>query len=247
MTSTQVTDQLFSVLKGISIQKPLPADDELLAFKDLSLSDAEPEQTGTERENAEIHSELLKVAAFMAGSKSLTTEQADEALGRVEEWLISKKKDLTLNEAKVSPMLARTTIAVQPGTPAAPTWEYLHAVFHLLETVKALSQLVALASRKASKTTKLPKERVERLSTLVSEVFESVRSNTRVLKLRVSASGLLSVMVGLVMEGDSSQGYGKDLRALLDKTLDVPALELFCGALMESWEDALDGVMTVKL
>ncbi|KAJ5812172.1 N-acetyltransferase B complex non catalytic subunit-domain-containing protein [Penicillium riverlandense] len=247
LTSTQVTDRLFSLLKGISIQKPLPADDELLAFKDLSLSDAEPEQTSTEKENAEIHSELLKVAAFMAGSKSLTAEQADGALGRVEEWLTSKKKDLTLSEAKVSPMLARTTIAVQSGTPAAPTWEYLHVVFHLLETVKALSQLVALASRKTVKTAKLPKERVERLSTLVSEVFESVRSNTRVLKLRVSASGLLSVLVGLVMEGDLSQGYGKDLRALLDKTLDVPALELFCGALMESWEDALDGVMMVKL
>jgi len=194
-----------------------------------------------------MHSELLRVAAFMAGSKYLTAEQADAALGRVEEWLTSKKKDLTLNESNVSPILARTTIVLQPGTPAAPSWEYLHVVFHLLETVKALSQLVTLASRKALKTAKLPKERVERLSSLVSEVFESVRSNTRVLKLRVSSSGLLSALVKLVMEGDSSQGYGDDLRGLLDRTVDVSTLELFCGALMESWEEGLDGVMMVKL
>lgn len=187
------------------------------------------------------------VATFMAGSKAITAEQVDQALGRVEEWMKSKKKELSLNDAKVSPLLARTAVYFQAGTPSAPTWRYLHAVFHLLETLKALSQLVNLASRKATKTTKLPQERVERLSALVPEVFAGIRSNTQGLKKRVTSPGMLNTLVGLIIHGDPSDKYGDEVISLLEKGIDMSRLEVFCGELVESWEEGLDGVMAVRL
>lgn len=247
LASARVTDQLFSVLKNIALQRPLTPEMDLPTLKDLSISEDKSDQTEAEKEAARTNSELLKVAMFMAGSKTTTLGQADKALGLLEDYMNSKKKDLALNDAKSSPLMIATGICLQSGTPIAPTWRYLHSIFTLLETVKAMSQLVALASKKASKTAKLPNDRVDRLSTLVGEVFELVRSNTRVLKQRTSASGVLGTLVDLVMQGDSSTKYGEELQAALESAMDGSAVEMFVGSLMESWEEALDGVMGVKL
>lgn len=229
------------------MQKPLAPEMDLSALETLSISEHETDQTDAEKEAAKINTELLKVATFMAGSKSTTPEQADKALGLVEDYMKSKKNVLAPNDAGSSPLISATAVHLQPDAPTAPTWRYLHSVFTLLETVKALSQLVALASKKASKTTKLPKDRVDRLSTLVGEVFELVRSNTKALKQRVSASGVLGALVDLVMQGEPSDKYGEELQAALESIMYGPAVEMFVGSLMESWEEALDGVMRVKL
>lgn len=219
---------------------------DLPPLESLSISDTENDQTETEKESAKIHTDLLKVATFMAGSK-LTAEQVDAALGRVEEFLESKKKDLTLNETATSPLVASTAVFLKADNPAGLTWQYLHSAFVLLETIKALSQLLALAVKKGAKSAKLPKERVERLSILVSEIYELVRSNTRALKQRVSASGVLTSLVELVIQGDQSAKSEKEVQDVLETTLDPSNVEMFCGALMESWEEALVGVMGVKL
>lgn len=220
---------------------------DLPSLEALSISETEDEQTDVEKESAKIHADLLRVATFMAGSKLTTSEQADAALGRVEESLDLKKKDLTPNEAATSPLIASTAVFLEANAPVGPTWKYLHTAFVLLETIKALSQLVGLASKKGAKPAKLPKERVERLSTLVSEIYELIRSNTRALKQRVSASGALSTLVDLVIQGDQSAKSGKDVQDILETTLDPANVELFCGSLMESWEEALNGVMGVRL
>ncbi|KAJ5176236.1 uncharacterized protein N7482_002113 [Penicillium canariense] len=247
LASARITDQLFSVLKDIAFQRPLTPEIDLPSLEALFISDAENDQTEAEKEAAKIHADLLRVATFMAGSKMTTSEQLDAALGRVEDWLESKKKDLALNEAITSSLITSTAVSLGADTPAGPTWRYLHSVFVLLETVKALSQLVGLASRKGAKTAKLPKERVERLSTLAFELYEMIRSNTRALKQRVSASGVLSSLVDLVIQGDQSAKSEKEVQDILEATLDSSSVELFCGSLMESWEEALDGVMRVKL
>lgn len=220
---------------------------DLPPLESLSISDTENDQTETEKESAKIHTDLLKVATFMAGSKLTASEQVDAALGRVEEFLESKKKDLTLNETATSPLIACTAVFLKADNPAGPTWQYLHSAFVLLETIKALSQLLALAVKKGAKSAKLPKERVERLSILVSEIYELVRSNTRALKQRVSASGVLTSLVDLVIQGDQSAKSEKEVQDVLETTLDPSNVEMFCGALMESWEEALVGVMGVKL
>lgn len=246
MVSARVTDQLFSVLKGISLQKPLTPEMEIHDLEKLNTSEEADDQTVAEKEAADIDSELLKVAVFIAGSKTTTLEQVDKALGAVEDFLNVKKKDLTLDSTDISPIMSTTAFYLS-DVPTAPTWRFFHTVFMLLDTLKALSQLTTQASRKGAKSTKLPKERVGRLSTLVAEVFDLVRANTKALKKRVSASGVLSGLFDLVGQGDASSNYNQDLQETLEATLDASGLEVFCGSLMESWDEALDGVMRVRL
>lgn len=220
---------------------------DLPPLETLSISETVNDQTSAEKESVKIHADLLRVATFMAGSKLTALEQVDAALGRVEDFLESKKKGLTLSETATSPLIASTAVFLEADTPAGPTWQYLHNAFVLLETIKALSQLLALAVKKGAKSAKLPKERVERLSILVSEIYDLVRSNTRALKQRVSASGVLTSLVDLVIQGDQSSKSEKEVQDILETTLDPSNVEMFCGALMESWEEALGGVMGVKL
>jgi N-terminal acetyltransferase B complex non-catalytic subunit len=161
--------------------------------------------------------------------------------------LKAKRDDLALGDTKQSSFIVRTTIKFTPGTPGAPTWEYFHAIWTLVETLKALWNIFDLDSRKALKTAKLPAEQIKRLNTLVREVFEDVRSNTRTLKQGLVESATLSTLIDMVKRGDATDEYEKPLQDVLEKVMDESALELFCGELRESWEEALDGVLAAKL
>jgi N-terminal acetyltransferase B complex non-catalytic subunit len=220
---------------------------ELPNLAGLSLSQTDDDHTDTERDTTKIHVELLKVALFMAGSKAHTSAEIETALGAVEDWLKAKREDLALQDPKRSPLIMRTTIEFTPGTPGAPTWEYFHGIWTLVETLKALWNMLELDSRKALKTAKLPAEQMKRLDTLVREVFEDVRSNTRSLKQSLAESATLSTLIDLVKRGDTTDEYEKPLQDVMEKVMDEPALELFCGELRESWEEALDGVLAARL
>jgi N-terminal acetyltransferase B complex non-catalytic subunit len=247
LSSARVTDRLFNILANLGLQIPVDLTLELPVINDLSLSEAETDQTAAEKDVNKIHLELLKVALFMAGSKAHTTAQIESALGAVEDWLKTKKQSLTLNENKKSAFLAETAIEFVPGTPGAPTWEYFHAIWTLLETLKAIWKVTDLDSRKAIKTAKLPSDPLKRLHTLVCEVFEDVRANTRALKQGLSESATLSTLIDLINQGEPADAYEKSLQDVLGRAIDDSALEVFCGELRESWEEALDGVLGAKL
>ncbi|KAJ6171992.1 N-acetyltransferase B complex non-catalytic subunit [Penicillium chermesinum] len=220
MRSARITDQLFAVLKSVAIQKPLAPGMDLPDLSSLSLSD-DDDRTETEKENAKIHSELLKVATFLAGSKAINAEQVDAAFAVVEDWLIAKIKTLTPSDSdgnnRTSPIITDTAVHLHVGHPTGPTWTYLHALFSLLETLKALSQLVILGSKKGPSSVKLPKERLDRLAAMVPEVYELVRSNAKALKSAVSAPGVLSDLVDNTIQGDSSKPYGQEVQSVIEE------------------------------
>ena len=220
---------------------------ELPAIGDLSLSEADSDQTVAEIVASKVHLELLKVALFMAGSKTYTTSQIDNALAQMEEWLKSQKQTLALDETKKSVLVDKTTIEFVPGTPAAPTWEYFHAIWTLVETLQATWKVIELDSRKSLKTSKLPVETVKRIEALVLEVFEHVRSNTRALKQGLTETATLSTLIDLVNQGDAGSEYQQPLQDALEGMVDNSGLEVFCGELRESWEEALDGVLSAKI
>lgn len=228
------------------MQKPNPTKEELLDISDLTLSETENDLTPTEMDASKINLELLKVANFMAGSKTHTSDQIAKTLGQVEVWLNDKKQDLVLQDGKKSPLMENTTVEFD-GIPAAPTWRYFHAIWSLVESLKALSNIIDLDSRKAVKTIKLPADHLKRVTALVCDVFEDVRSNTRALKRGLSESANLSTVIDLVMQGDADDEYEKPLQDVLNRMMDASAVEVFCGELRESWEEALDGVMAAKL
>lgn len=203
--------------------------------------------TAAEMEGAKINLSLLKVVSFMSGTKSVTQEAVDSCLAQVEGWLESKLKSFSSDNSSFSPTISNTAICLRQGKPSAPSWRYLHGMFVTLESLKAISLITSHASKKGSKTAKLPRDRVDRLADLTRQVHESIRANTRTLKSRISEPGVLGDLIELVLGGPGRSEEANNLRSELEKMLDPPAQELFCGSLMDSWEEGLDGVLEVSL
>jgi N-terminal acetyltransferase B complex non-catalytic subunit len=245
--SARITDRLFGVLKGLSLQKPVPSDLELPRLEDIIDSDAASEMTASEIESVKVNLNLLKVVCYLGGSKSVSSHQAEDCLAEVQDWLESKTKEVAMDDAKISSLASQTGIFLRPDAPIAPTWKTFHALYVALESLKAVASISSIALKKGSKSAKLPKERVERLVNSANQLTESIRANSRVFKSRLSESGVLGALVDLVVAGVGHGEDGPQLRAELDKIFDMSALEMFCGELMESWEEALGGVLGVRL
>ncbi|KAL5342593.1 N-acetyltransferase B complex non catalytic subunit-domain-containing protein [Aspergillus crustosus] len=245
--SAQMTDSLLGLLKDLAAQKPITEAPEIPVLDDILGADAELDLTTSEVESTKTHLSLLKLAVYVSGSKSVTSEQVDQSLHQVEEWLNSKMKALATDGDSISPILSETAIFLQSGAPYAPTWRFFHSMFTSLETLKALASLCSTASKNRSKGGKLPKDRVESLLSLGRKVHDEVLANIRTLKKQVSEPGKLGSLIDLVVAGDGTGEHNPQLRDDLEKTLDTSSLELFCGELMESWDEALGGVIAVRV
>ncbi|KAL2215610.1 cytoskeleton organization protein [Thermoascus aurantiacus ATCC 26904] len=245
--SSTVTDRLFTLLKNMAVQKPTGPEADLPTIEELTGSASESDMTSVEIDNTKLHLALLKIASLLNGSKSVPAEELDGLLTQVEEWLTSTSQTLSSENSQNPAIFSETAVSLQAEKPSAlPSWLYLHHSFSVLETLKAVSLLVSVSARKTSKSTpKIAKDRADRLVTLVRQIHDAIKTNTRALKSRVQEPGVLSALVDLVVAGDGEQG-GK-LREVLESMLDTAALEVFCGALMESWEEGLDGVLAVTV
>ena len=236
MKSSILTDRLFGLLKDLASQKPVSVEAALPSLDEILGSDAASEMTLPEIEATKNNMNLLKLASHLGGSKSITAEEVEGCLKQLEEWLDSKLQQIASNGDKLSPLVSNTAIFLQPGSLSAPSWRFFHESFLILESLRALSQITTIALKKGSKS-KLPKDRVEKLASSVRHAHDCIRANVRSIKL--SEPGMLSGLIDLVLGGTA--------RDALEKTLDVPALEVLCGELMESWEEGLDGMLAVTL
>lgn len=242
MKSSQITDHLFILLKELAAQKPVPVKEALPNVEGVNLGS---DMTLPEIETTKNNLNVLKVVYHLAGSKSVTADDVNTNLIQVEEWLNSKAQRVALNDNKTSPLLSDTAIFLKPEVPFAPSWRFFHECFLIIESLIAVSRMTTIASKKGNKSTKLPKEQVERISSLVGQVHDNLRANVRRLK---SETGMLSSLVELVFAGSTAgDKEGQKLRDSLEKTLDVSALEISCGELIESWEEGLDGMLAVTL
>ncbi|KAL4906508.1 hypothetical protein BDW74DRAFT_133702 [Aspergillus multicolor] len=245
--SAQMTDRLSGLLRDMAAQKPISAVPEIPELDGLTGASVESEMTLSEIECTNTNFSLLRLAVYLTGSKSVTSEQVDESLSQVEKWLNSKFEALNIVENGVSPIMSETAICLKVDAPYAPTWRFFHAVLSILDSVKALISLCTIASKKASKGAKLPKDRVETLLDQGRKVHQGVQANIRALKKQVSESGKLGSLIDLVITGNGTGEDGAQLRGELEKMLDTSSLELFCGDLMESWDEALGGVLAVRM
>ncbi|KAL4927148.1 MDM20/NAA25 family protein [Aspergillus undulatus] len=245
--SAQMTDKLLGLLKDMAAMKPITATPEIPELDDLVGASADSEMTSSEIEGTITNLSLLRLAVFLSGSKSITPDQANESLRQAEEWLNSKLKALASDENSDSAVMSETAVFLQSDVPYAPTWRFFHTIFSILDSVKALVTICSVASKKGSKGAKLPKDRVESLLDLGRKVHQSAQANIRTLKKQVSESGKLGSLIDLVTAGSGTGDDGQQLRGELEKTLDTSSLELFCGELMESWDEALGNALAVRL
>ncbi|PLB54463.1 cytoskeleton organization protein [Aspergillus steynii IBT 23096] len=245
--STRMADELFGLLKNIILQKPITAQHELPTLEDLVGSNAASEMTGSEIEGAKVNLNLFRVAVFLGGSKSVSPEQVESSLTEVEEWLNEKSRELTVDDGQISGAISNTAIFLKSETPTAPSWKSFHDLFVVLESLKAVIFIATIVSRKGFKIAKASKDQVTRLGESARQVHQAIRVNVRTLKSRISEPGMLGSLIDLVGGGDGKGEVGAELRAELEKTMDTSAVEIFCGELMESWEEGLTGLFSVTL
>ncbi|OAT05409.1 cytoskeleton organization protein [Blastomyces gilchristii SLH14081] len=237
----------------------------------------ETELTPAEIENVNIHLTLLKALASLSAATN-TKQSSPPApltthLATLESFLTKKLTALSATPLPTSILL--TTIPLTPPSKQqpsatssiAPSWLYLHTTISLLETLKATTFFLTYLSPSSSTaktkskvpttTTKeaLPnKETLENLHTLVKQLIDAIRRNTRFLKMQIAESGMLGELVEWVTGGygfekdtvKNGDGDGEEEGAVkreIEEMMDTASLELFCGSLMESWDEALDGVL----
>ncbi|KAH8693616.1 putative cytoskeleton organization protein [Talaromyces proteolyticus] len=239
--STQTIDRVFTTINQLQLQKPVKTDITLPELEEIALSDLD-DMTLAEKRHASIHNVLLKVALLLSDSKSVSGHDIDKVLIQAEQWLLK-----TLQSISNESTLADITISIPSEKPQVPSWQFFHSSFLILETSKALSGILSVAkSKKAPKAGAKPsKEVVERLTKLVNQVEEAVKSNTRTLRSNVMGSGVLGVLTDLIFQRHP-QKESSELNKDLEETLDASAVEIFCGELMESWEEALGGILFLK-
>ncbi|PGH03515.1 hypothetical protein AJ79_07350 [Helicocarpus griseus UAMH5409] len=257
-----VTDTLFSFLRSNTTTKKTPTSSsqssniDLSPYLDLDLPLPATELTPAEIENATIHLTLLKALATLTTTTSKQSSNGiTDHLTALESFLIEKSTTLTPpSSSSPSPFLSTTTIPLsQSTTSTAPSWLYLHNTMSLLETLKATALFVAYLSKTKfpAATAKLvPKDKLAAIEKLVKQVVETVESNTRYLKRQISESGMLGELVEWVTGGyevvasEEKEGDGV-VRKEIEELMDTASLELFCGSLMESWDEGLDGVLGI--
>ncbi|KAH8428707.1 MDM20/NAA25 family protein [Aspergillus melleus] len=245
--STRMTDELFGLLKDIILQKPITAQPDLPNLEELVGSNATSEMTQPEIEGVKVNLDLFKVAAYLGGSKAVSSEQVENSLTQVEEWLNEKSQQLSVEDGQISNAVSNTAIFLKSDIPTAPSWKSFHNLFVVLESLKAVIFVATIVSRKTPKVPKVPKDQVARLGEAARQVHQAIRVNVRTLKSRISEPGMLGSLIDLVGSGDGKSEVGPELRAELEKTLDTSAVEMFCGELMESWEEGLAGLFAVTL
>jgi N-terminal acetyltransferase B complex non-catalytic subunit len=234
-------------------QKPIKSDTALPDIENLDLSEkAIDDMTLSEKTNAEFHRILLTATLLLSDSKSVPGQDINQVFKQMEEW-VQKTLESVSDDAAI---FTNTAIALPSSEGNSkrilPSWQYLHASILLLETLKMLSSTISLVETSAKKLPKSgakpSKEVVQGLKEAATKLQEKVKSNTRTLRSNVIGSGVLGALTDLIFQQNQEDltDASSELAGELEQTLDASGVEVFCGELLESWEEALGGVLSLK-
>lgn len=210
--------------------------------------------TSVEKRNTEAHRLLLKATLLLSDGKAVSGQDINKIFEQLQNWVSEGLDDVS----KDTLLFDASTVSVSSSeggqARSLPSWRYFHACVLLLETLKMLSTTITLvetSSKKLPKGGARPsKEAVQALKEVVNTLQDAIRSKTRTLRSSVIGSGVLGAMTDLIFEQTQSENsHAEDKNTLaieLEKTLDASAVEVFCGELIESWEEALGGILSIK-
>ncbi|OAL23800.1 hypothetical protein AYO22_06119 [Fonsecaea multimorphosa] len=221
------------------------------ATDDLSV-----EMTKIELNNLECHKILAQaITLFKEGSVSTaSTKTLPDLLSDLKTWLSS-----ALASRRDGP--AGSSV----GGIRVPTWTDLHGSFTQLETLQVIANLTSLVSKKAQKPAKsskaasssVSKEMISEIQSLVTDLEAKILADARDLREAINEPGVLGKLVdlGMARRGSDSGAQGSDdaplpvgekWENLLESLCDEVTMETICGAIKDSWNDALDGVLGGK-
>lgn len=209
--------------------------------------------TDAERRNLECHRLLAKAALLISsggGSDAAAPKgTVAELLDRLKAWV-----QQTLDDQKNNTKIAIVTVA---GI-RIYTWSELHTGISRLETLQAIALLLGVLGKKA-KTAKggktIPKDALAEVQALVVQLEKEIHDAARAVKDGINAPGVLGKLVDLGFARSDADGDAEGagdatagvLGDILEKVSDEVKMETVCGRIRDSWEDALDGVLAVKV
>jgi N-terminal acetyltransferase B complex non-catalytic subunit len=210
--------------------------------------------TDAELWNLECHGLLAKAALLIGdATASVPQDQVGDLLSQLKAWVQKTLEDQKNTTAALEEGHFPTKVA---GIPIY-TWEGLHTSITRLETLQAVALLLGLLGKKAkmAKGKTIPKDALAEIQTLVVELEKEIHDAARKVKEGINAPGVLGKLVdlGFARDGDGDgQGEGENsevatLGDILEKASDEVKMETICGKIKDSWEDALDGVLAVKV
>lgn len=242
MKAITVTDVLLNYLyTDSSLRERLT--DQVASVAGLELDLPETELTTAEVDNIRTHHLLLKlIAALNQKSKTSDSGPVEAIVSQVEFWLKDKFATLSSSSPTGLPGTINLTLDTSSIPLHIPSWLYLHVNISLLETLKAISLFISsqAQAKSKSKSTSIPKEKLESLKSLTKDLTDVIKRNTRMLKDQIAGSGILGELVSTVITGP--KGGMISFSTEIEQMTDMASVELFCGSLMESWDEALDGV-----
>lgn len=127
-----------------------------------------------------------------------------------------------------------------------PHGVYLHGAFCSLEACKGvMTFLDTFVTNNKKFKQSLSKEQAMSLRKSADEVYQLIRREASSLKNSLQKNGAIGQLVEILRgpaEGETDR-IGKQVSGLIDK----PYTERFSLDLMESWQDAIDGVLQVRI
>lgn len=197
------------------------------------------ELTQAEQSNLECHKLLAHAVQVLRQGSAPQTQLATVFEG-LKSWLST-----AVQERKTH----------QPGSTVAgirvPTWQDIHYSLTQLETLQTLAHFLSIVRKKSKSgkskaSTTVSQETIGEIQTLVVSLESQIHAHTRDIKAQINESGVLGKLIDVGMARESELGL-EQLESLMEKTANEIAVEMVCGDLKDSWDDALDGVLGVKV
>ncbi len=130
-----------------------------------------------------------------------------------------------------------------------PHWEDLHDAFMRLEKLRLIKTFGHFISsqRRRSKGQKTKTKTAAELDQKIVQAYTSVQADYSRRKNDLYRSGVMGSLVDLLLEReDPNQDQGR-VGDALENLLGEAWLETFAASVVDSWQEALDGVFCVKL
>jgi len=127
-----------------------------------------------------------------------------------------------------------------------PHGQYLHSAYSLLEMCKGISMLLETANTYVKRSrSSLSKEEAKKLRESVENFYQFIRKDATNIRDYLYKDTVIGELLQVILEKEEGEedSIGKAIGSLIDKS----RIEKSCGDLVESWQDAIDGILKVKL
>ncbi|KAI9791920.1 MAG: hypothetical protein M1833_001302 [Piccolia ochrophora] len=207
----------------------------------LKLDDLLKEVTKSERAHIELHRLLSEAVTAVLGPESDLQAVASAKLESVVCWLRSRKDDYA--DPKID---AANSASNSRHRQLSLSWEQLHQMFLDLDGLNIVrAWLDLVASKKDGSRNSKHKAAFANIKNETNEVFQRVRSGAARIKNDLSESGVIGVLVDQAL--GRTEGEQDRIGAAIERFMGEPDMETLASKVVDSWQDALDGVLGVQI